>query len=241
MATTKSVNITILDAVPATGYVGTPTLSAGEGAPARLKMIEDACPVGLAATTTASVFKILRFPTTAKIKKLEVWSDLALDITGTTSVLVMSFGVMFSDSTTDGTPAGVRGLVPNVSGLGTTVATPSTAGTNDLFGSVAARATALDPMLVTDITFTSSGGTTTTTGPTTGYAGLTNYGTPTVSGAPSQLTFTQTPLLNLLGFSSSTGVPWAAAGFFDLYARITTVATTGQAGSSILGRLTYAE
>ena len=72
MATTKSVNITILDAVPATGYVGTPTLAAGEGAPARLKMIEDACPVGLAATTTASVFKILRFPTTAKIKKLEV-------------------------------------------------------------------------------------------------------------------------------------------------------------------------
>jgi hypothetical protein len=59
--------------------------------------------------------------------------------------------------------------------------------------------------------------------------------------ALSQLTFMQTPLINILGFASSTGVAWAAAGFFDLYARITTVATTAQAGSSILARLTYAE
>lgn len=240
MATTKSVNITIMDAVPATGYVGVPTLAAGEGAPARLKMIEDSCPVGLTASTTAQVFKILRFPTTAKIKKLEVWSDLALDITGTTSVLVMSFGVMFSDSLTDGTPASVRGLVPNVSGLGTTVAAPSTTGTNDLFGSFIASPTQLLAMPVTDITFTRLGATA-TTGPTTGYAGLTNWGVPTVSGAPSQLQFMQTPLINVLGFSSSTGVAWAQAGFFDLYARITTVATTAQAGSSLYGRLTYAE
>lgn len=236
----KGVNLTILDAAPATGYVGAPVLSAGEGAPARIKTIEDGVVFptsGSGNNYAGSTFRFLRFPATAKIKKLEIWSDGIIDNTVTTASMVMSFGVWFSDSLTDGTPAGVRGLVPNVSGLGTTVAAPTTTGMNDLFGSQAALGTAQRPLPLTDITFTSTGG---AGAVTTGYAGLSNYGTPSVSGAPSQLTFQQTPLISLLGFESSTGVPWAAAGFFDLYARITTAATTPLAGT-LMARLQYAE
>jgi hypothetical protein len=237
----KGVNLTVLDATPATGYVGVPTLAAGEGAPARVKVIEDGVKFPTSASGNnyaGSTFRFLRFPTTAKIKKLEIWSDGIIDNTATTPVMVFSLGVWFSDSLTDGTPAGVRGLVPNVSGLGTTVAAPTTTGMNDQFGSVAVSASPTIPIALQDVTFTAN--MPATGGVVTGYAGLTNYGTPTVSGAPSQLTFVETPLINLLGFESSTGVPWAAAGFFDLYARITTAATTPLAGT-LMAKLTYAE
>jgi len=43
-----------------------------------------------------------------------------------------------------------------------------------------------------------------------------------------------------LGFQTGQGINWAAAGFFDLYARITTAATTPLAGT-LMARLTYAE
>jgi hypothetical protein len=231
--TGKAVNLTVLDVAPATGYAGVPTLSAGEGAPARVKMIEDMFAFPSTNMDAGSWFKLLRFPSTAKVKKLRIWTDGIIDNTVTTAVQILSFGVMFSDSTIDGTPTGVRGLVPNASGLGTTVTVPTSTGFNDVFGTLIAQPTAQAAILIEDLLTNQSPS-------TKAFAGLTNYGTPTVSGAPTVLTAMETPLINLLGFQSSTGVPWAAAGYFDLYCKVITAATT-QHGANIFAQLTYAE
>jgi hypothetical protein len=240
----KGVNVTVLDATPATGFVGAPTLAAGEGAPARLKQIEDMVAWPATNMDAGSYVRLCRFPTTAKVKKVELWTDGYID-NNATPALTLGVGVVFSDSTIDGTPSNVRGLTPTDTGLGATVATPATTDMNDIFGNtpvlgggspaygVAQKAHPVLEMITGVGSLTSTGG-------VSGYLQLDNYGIPTNSGAPNELVFTQTPLINILGFADSRGVAWAAAGFFDVYVRVIVAAST-QAAANLFVRVTYTE
>ena len=151
----KGTNVTLLDATPKS------VLTVGEGAGAHLYRIEDQ--VSLPVTffsATANYVRLCRFPTNAKIKKFTWFTDAAVDAAATTGATTLSIGVMFSDSTTDGTPVALQGLVPSTVGVvanggsttaGTAVALPSTANANDFFGAFTPSATT-NPIPVTDST-----------------------------------------------------------------------------------------
>ena len=182
----KGVNLTVLDTAIATGYSGVPYLTAGEGAGGRLIVIEDAFDMTTAFNVNGSWFRFLRFPSRAKIKKLEISSDGVIDNTSTTATMKLDFGVMFSDGN-DGTAPAYKSLVPKNAADGTTVATPVTANMNDVFYSAGSvvnfGAGAQKAIPWTDITYTNAA------------AGLTT--------APTLLTAMQTPVINLFNFASN--------------------------------------
>ena len=95
-------------------------LTIGEGAPGRLWVIEDS--VAIATTyfaATNDYVRLCRFPSNAIIKKVELFTDLSLVDGGTSSTaLVLSVGVIFSDSTIDGTPVAYQNMHPTTVGIG---------------------------------------------------------------------------------------------------------------------------
>jgi hypothetical protein len=92
----KSASITNLDAVP---YVPN---TIGEGAPGFVTIINDfVSPVS--ADDTTSTYRLLRFPTNAKVKNLKIYSTLL-------AAGAADIDVAFSDSTTDGTPQSLNAL-----------------------------------------------------------------------------------------------------------------------------------
>jgi hypothetical protein len=94
----KSLSITNLDAAPVVPN------TIGEGAPGFLTVINDyVSPVS--ADDTTSTYRLLRFPTNAKVKRLWIYSTLAGAGAG-------DIDIAFSDSTTDGTPPSLNAL-PN--------------------------------------------------------------------------------------------------------------------------------
>ena len=201
----KGVNVTLADASPRLA------VTQGEGAQARLMIIEDQ--ISLPVTffsATANYVRVCRFPTNAKIKRLTWFTDAAVDAAATTGATTLSIGVMFSDSTIDGTPVAQQGLVPSTVGVvanggsttaGTTVALPSTANANDFFGAFTPSATT-NPIPLTDATF----------------GGAATYGT--------ALYTTQTPLVSIFNFLDGQGNLQRNLGFFDLYFRSTHAYTT---------------
>lgn len=98
----KSLAITNLDATPVVAN------TIGEGAPGYEKVLSDfTTPVS--ADDTTSTFRMCRFPTNAKIKDLKIFSAIAT--AGSADI-----DVAFSDSTTDGTPAGLVGGIVQLTG-----------------------------------------------------------------------------------------------------------------------------
>lgn len=92
----KSLSITNLDASPVVPN------TIGEGAPGFLTVINDfVSPVS--GDDTTSTYRLCRFPTNAKIKKLEIYSTIATAGSG-------DIDIAFSDSTTDGTPQSLNAL-----------------------------------------------------------------------------------------------------------------------------------
>jgi hypothetical protein len=207
----KSANVTAQDAVASTGgYSGYPTLSAGEGAGGQLISVEDS--VALPTTffsATNNYARILRIPTRAKLKRLELLSDAAVDAAATTGATTFTVGLMFSDSTIDGTPSAYQGLVPSTVGLlaaaaGTVVASPGTSTYNVIFGTVTPPATT-GPIPLTDVTFNGNGA---------------------AAYAATNLALVQTPLVALFNFLDGRGVVEEELGYFDVFINTTHAYTT---------------
>jgi hypothetical protein len=97
----KSTSITNLDSSPI--VPGT----IGEFAQGMVRVISDQVTTANGDDTT-STFKLVRIPTTAKVKKLVL--DSAAVTAGSAD-----FNVVHSDSTTDGTPSALQGTIPQIS------------------------------------------------------------------------------------------------------------------------------
>lgn len=98
----KSTSITNLDATPVVQN------TAGQGAPGALKMVDDyVTPTAAGLADTTSTYKMVRVPTTIKLKELRLFCTTAID-SGSPS-LTVDVGLYYSDSTTDGTPAALQG------------------------------------------------------------------------------------------------------------------------------------
>lgn len=227
-------NTTILDAVPATGYAGQPLtqLSSGEGGPAHLKSVEDSVAIARTGGGTAGNFwRLCRFPTWAKVKKVELYTDLSLVDGGTSSTaLTFGVGVVFSDSTSDGTPVAYQNqwpILPATPGTGSTAGTLAagfpggTAAGNYIFGTVTANTTT-GAFPQGDTTFAAVlAGT---------YSGLT------------MLNLTQTPLVELFNFLDGRGQAIENLGYFDLIV-VCTHAYNAQpsAGYNLYAKVSYTD
>jgi hypothetical protein len=98
----KSLAVTNLDANPVV------PMTIGEGAPGFLTVINGSVsPVS--ADDTASRYRMLRFPTNAKVKDLKLWSTIL-------TAGAADIDIAFSDSTTDGTPAALQGGIVQITG-----------------------------------------------------------------------------------------------------------------------------
>lgn len=202
--TLKSAAITNWEATP---YV---EVEAGAGAKAEPFVIEGFCSVtAVGIATSTSTYQLVRIPTWARIKKVFIWSDVAID-SNTTQQLALDFNMSFSTSTHDGTPAIYQGLVPTTVGTpdgvtaGTTTTWSSYTTPNKLFGTVTYSGNNAK-IAMTDITLNGSA----------------NY------------TFDKFIGVNLwkvFGFQNGQGQLADPGGFFDLTAYVSTAAATGHAG-----------
>jgi hypothetical protein len=96
----KGVAITGLDTIPPTA----PTV--GEGAPGLLRVVNDYV-TAVSADDTGSRYRICRFPTNAKVKRVIINSAVA-------SAGAADINVAYSDSTVDGTPPSLATLTDPV-------------------------------------------------------------------------------------------------------------------------------
>ena len=128
--------------------------------------------------------------------------------------LALDLSLVFSDSTDDGTPTFLQGLIPTSANTGGTTTVASYSSPNLIYGTVkpSAGATAF---AITDEILNGSR----TTYPFTGG-------------------FFNLPLFQLFGFTDGRGEPADPGGFFDLMAYVATGATTGGA-CNIYARMTY--
>jgi hypothetical protein len=166
----------------------------------------------LAGTGTAtSYLRIVRFPTTAKIKSVMVASNVALDASATYS-LGFDFNVAFSDSTIDGTPPDKQAKIPLQANDGTMTTFATYAATpNKMFGAnwqydTDGGGTANTAIKPTNITF----------------ANIATY---------SFLQITMQPLWETFGFTRGDGNLQDPGGYFDLTAYVSVVAGTPAAGN----------
>jgi hypothetical protein len=195
--TIKSTSITNLDTVP----IIKPT--AGAGGLARSVNVDDYCAATAAGLQSAgSWYRLVRVPTWAVVKSVELGSDAGPNLSG--SALAVDLNWVFSDSTDDGTPVSLQGLIPQSGNTGTTTTIASYTTPNKMYGTwkPAAAATAIEP---TNLVFNNVAGY-----PFTG--GLMNL-----------------PLYQLFGFTDGRGNPSDPGGYFDLVAYVATGATTGGA------------
>ena len=206
-------NITLYD-VTTTPFA---QLTHAEGAPARKVIIEDQVAVpAIGFATAGNYVKLCRFPTFAKVKKVELFTDLSLIDGGTTgTTLVLNTGVMFSDGLYDGTPVGYRGLAPTTVGIGGSTTTPGTAvainGTscNYIFGTITAVTTtgampssgsaALSQLFGGEITFNGT---------------IATYGEP--------LAIDQNPLIDVFNFRDGQNKLIPSLGMFDIFVMAST-------------------
>lgn len=101
--TLKSVSITNSDATPRV------INATGVGAVGYAKDVSDwITPTAAGLLTTASTYKLIRVPTTIKLKSLVLAVDGDIE---TSTGLALDVGAYYSDSTTDGTPAADQGVL----------------------------------------------------------------------------------------------------------------------------------
>jgi hypothetical protein len=199
--TVKSTAITNLDASPVVEN------TRGSGASAYQYQIDDTC----AATATgigtlASTYRMCRIPVESKIKGVNLALSTALD-TNASAALVIDCNIAFSDSTTDGTPAAYQGALPTSANTGAVTTVASYSSPNLIFGQ-----------------------TTPTQGKTTFVKAKTSILFAGV-GSNYAITFPQTELWSLFGFTNPYAVAGDPGGFFDLLLYVSTAAATGAAGT----------
>ena len=197
-----STSITNLDATPRVMN------TAGMGAAGDLYEVDDYVNITAAATATIhSYYRIVRFPTWAKIKSVSIASDAALDTSATWS-LGLDFNIAFSDSTTDNTPTALQGLIPTSANTGATTTFASPSSPNLIFGSNWKYTTANTAIADTSITFAN------------------------ISTTYSFLQICGQPLWESFGFTSSvTGQPQDPGGWFDFTVYVHTAAGTAGSGN----------
>lgn len=166
-------------------------LTAGEGAPGHVRILEDI--VSLPTTffsATGNYARLARLPSNAKIKRIQVQTDAAIDAHATAGLAAFNISVGWSDAD-DHTPGAFQGTVPSKAKTGVNVAIAD-ANDNVLFGTVACpAATAKVPL--TDVT--------------------TNGDIPTTY---SYAEVIQKPLEAIFGFKSPLGVDQRGIGFLDI-------------------------
>jgi hypothetical protein len=204
--TVKSPSITNLDTSPLI------INNAGAGNPGRTVTVDDfgtATVAGL--QSSGSYYKLVRVPTFAMIEEVQVATDVSLNLNGG---LAIDLNWIFSDSTIDGTPVFLQGLIPTSANTGGTTTIASYSSPNKMYGTFkpTAGATAFP---ITDETLNGLGA---------------NY---SFTGG-----FLSKPLFEIFGFTDGRGQPSDPGGYFDLLAYVATGATTGQAGN-IYARVRY--
>lgn len=195
--TVKSTSLTNLDATP---FI---ISNAGQGAVGRLISVDDYCAATAAGLqSSGSYYKLIRLPSFAVIKSVVLASDAGPNLNGS---LCFDLNLIFSDSTDDGTPTWLQGLIPVLANTGGTVSLATYTGTNKIYGlwKPSASASAIAP---TEFFLNGLGA---------------NY---SFTGG-----FTNLPLFQLFGFTDGRGQPADPGGFFDLMAYVSTGATTGGA------------
>lgn len=209
--TVKSISITNLDATPVL-FTG-----AGKGAPGRQVTVADFCTTTAAGLqSSGSYYKLVRIPTGAVISSVEMGADSGPNLNGS---LAIQLGWIFSDSTDDGTPNALQGLIPTSANTGgtTTVAAPSNPNAMYGFWKPAAAATIIEP---TQFLLNGIGA---------------NYA---LTGNGPGNGFLNQPLWQILGFTDGRGEPADPGGYLDLLAYVATGATTG-AACNLVAKVTY--
>lgn len=204
----KSTSIANLDSTPIIANNST------SGAPGHTISVDDFCSATAAGLNTAgSFYKVLRVPSHAFIESVALFTDAAPDAA---SAKTVAFDVswIFSDSTDDGTPSFLQGLIPTSANTGGTTSIASYSSPNKMFGTVIETSNTL-PYGPIDVTFNGLGG---------------NY---SFTGG-----FLSQPLFQLLGFTDGRGQPSDPGGYFDLLVYVATAATTG-AAANIYARVRY--
>ena len=98
----KSLAITNLDAIPVIPN------TIGEGAPGYVTVI-DGSVSPVSADDNTSTYRMLRFPTSAKVKDLKIWSTVL-------TAFAADIDIAFSSSTVDGTPPALAGGIVQITG-----------------------------------------------------------------------------------------------------------------------------
>lgn len=202
----KSQSIINADATP---YVPN---SAGQGAAAKYAVVDDICPMtATGIDTLASTYRLVRIPTGAIPKAVSIAADVILD-SHSADTLVLDFNLVFSDSTIDGTPAALQGLIPTTANTGATTTFTAYSSPNLIFGQVTPVFTVIYGP--NNIILNGS---------------RTNY--PMVN-------LLQQPLWQTFGFVDGRGNPADPGGYFDLVAYVSTAGTTGHA-ANLWGKIDY--
>ena len=195
--TVKSTSLTNLDATPLL------ISNAGQGNVGRKIMVDDYCAATAAGLqSVGSYYKLIRLPTFALVKSVKLATDSGPNLNG---ALALDLNLIFSDSTDDGTPTFLQGLIPVSANTGGTVSIATYTGVNKIYGtwkpSAAATAISLTEFLTNGLgsAYSFTGG------------------------------FSNLPLFQLFGFTDGRGQPADPGGFFDLMAYVATGATTGGA------------
>lgn len=204
--TLKSQSLTNLDATPLVPN------SAGQGAAAKYAVVDDVCPATATGVgTPASTYKLCRIPTGAIPKAVSIATDQALD-TGT-HALVFDVNLIFSDSTIDGTPTALQGLIPTTANTGATTSIATYSSPNIIFGTINNTSASV------------------AYGPTNVILGGSRTNYPMVN-------LLQQPLWQTFGFVDGRGNPQDPGGYFDLMLYVSTIAGTGHLGN-IWGKIDY--
>lgn len=197
-------------------------LTSGEGSRGAVKTVEDVLAMsGAFVSASGNYGRLCRFPANVKIKSVEVTTDVAPDSSSTQS-LAIDFGVVFSDSTIDGTPSAYQGLIPTTVGVGggtvtsgTTTTFSSYSSPNKWFGTLTLSGNNAKVPL-TNITFSGS---------------LTTY---------PFLTTTEQPAVEIFNFWDGRSQPMENLGWFDIYAYVSHAAAT-TATSNLFVKVTYVD
>lgn len=200
--TVSSNSIQLLDALNPPGVI-----TAGQGGANYLYEIDDFATATAAGLGTAgSTYRMVRFPTGAKIKGFDFYTDQAIDTSATAS-LQLDFNIAFSDSTIDGTPVNLQGLVPTTANTGATTSFTTYSSPNKMFGSAVTQPTA-----------------NTTWAPT-------SYWLKGMGATYTLNAISQQPLWQTFGFVDGGGRNCNPGGNFDMVAYVVTIAGTGHAGN----------
>src|SRR5262245_12098772 len=204
--TVKSASITNLDTSPLI------INNAAQGAGGRVVSVDDFAAATVAGLqSSGSYYKLVRVPTGAFVEEVHIATDVSLNLNG---ALAIDLNWIFSDSTIDGTPVALQGLIPKSDNTGRTITIPSYSSPNKMYGTIKPTAGATT-FAITEETLNGLGA---------------NY---SFTGG-----FTTKPLYALFGFTDARGNPADPGGYFDLLAYVATGATTGQAGN-IYARVRY--